>query len=159
MDPATQASFRLSLYNQTQAMPGSFEWSADREREFASTIPYYVYRLQLIARKDNSSINTWKDLRSATNDSKKRIGVLRGTKAEAYLHEMYGDDIEVVALSEEGSTGVMELVKNGQLDATVPLQELSQHLSPIPLQLLPPVVDVRELLCPAGLLGIVSQQS
>ncbi len=96
-----------------------FEWSADREREFASTIPYYVYRLQLIARKNDTSIRTWKDLRSTSDRSKKKVGVLRGTKAEAYLRETYGDDIEVVALSEEGSTGVMKLVANGQLDATV----------------------------------------
>src|SRR5262249_45022839 len=96
-----------------------FEWSAEREREFASTIPYYIYRLQLITRKDEKWIRTWQDLRARSGAGKKKVGVLRGTKAESYLRDTYGEAIDVVPLGDEGSTGVMQLVVNGQLDATV----------------------------------------
>src|SRR5262245_49929480 len=40
-----------------------YEWSEEREGEWASTIPYYIYTLQLIAHKDNASIRSWEDLR------------------------------------------------------------------------------------------------
>ena len=42
-----------------------FEWSAEREQLWSSTIPYYIYKLQLLTRADDGSINSWDDLRTA----------------------------------------------------------------------------------------------
>jgi polar amino acid transport system substrate-binding protein len=82
-----------------------YEWSPDRERKMASTIPYYVYRLQLIVAPD-SPISDWDDLRRA--------------RSGRYLEKAYTvGDIQIVALSVEGSTGLMNMVRNGKLDATV----------------------------------------
>src|SRR5438552_2562717 len=33
-----------------------YEWTPAREKEWASTIPYFVYRIQLIARRDDATI-------------------------------------------------------------------------------------------------------
>ncbi len=45
-----------------------YEWSKERERSTPSTIPYYIYKLQLMARTDDNSIRSWDDLRrSAAN--------------------------------------------------------------------------------------------
>src|SRR5215203_5058327 len=41
-----------------------FEWSEEREQLWTSTVPYYLYKLQLMSRSDDKSINSWDDLRS-----------------------------------------------------------------------------------------------
>src|SRR5262245_16195112 len=51
------------------------EWSPERDERFASTVPYYVYKLQLLVRKGDASIRNWGDLAG------KRIGVLESSAA------------------------------------------------------------------------------
>src|SRR5215510_690396 len=41
-----------------------YEWSKEREQSWSSTVPYYIYNLQLMARKDDTSIQSWDDLRA-----------------------------------------------------------------------------------------------
>jgi polar amino acid transport system substrate-binding protein len=96
-----------------------YEWSAKRDREFESTIPYYIYKLQLIVRKDENSIRGWDDLRAKPGQAKKSVSVLQGSMGQRYLEKEFGDDIELVALDATGATSAMELVVNRQLDATV----------------------------------------
>jgi polar amino acid transport system substrate-binding protein len=102
-----------------QLVLNGYEWSAKRDREFASTIPYYIYKLQLIVRKDDDSIHGWDDLRAKPGQSKKSVGVLQGSMGQRHLEKEFGDDIDLVALDANGATSVMQLVVNGQLDATV----------------------------------------
>ena len=92
-----------------------YEWTPERESKWASTIPYYIYRLQLLARKDDESIRTWDDLHSS---SRRKIGVLAGSAAQRYVKKTFGDDVEILAYT-EGVTSAMRLVEQGQLDATV----------------------------------------
>ncbi len=40
-----------------------YEWSKEREQSWSSTIPYYIYKLQLMSRKDDNTIRSWDDLR------------------------------------------------------------------------------------------------
>jgi polar amino acid transport system substrate-binding protein len=90
-----------------------YEWTPRKERAMASTIPYYVYRLQLVV-GPNSSIKSWQDLRG------KRVGVLSESAAQRYLEKEFGSGVTIVALGEEGSTGILSLVREGKkLDATV----------------------------------------
>jgi polar amino acid transport system substrate-binding protein len=96
-----------------------YEWTPDRERKLASTIPYYVYRLQLIV-APGSPIRDWDDLRHSRSGKRLKVGVLSDSAAHRYLEKTYGDrDMQIVALSVEGSTGLMGMVRNGKLDATV----------------------------------------
>ena len=95
-----------------------YEWTPQRERVMASTIPYYIYRLQLLVAAD-SPIRDWTDLRRARSGKRLKVGVLSDSAAHRYLDRTYRDDVEIVALSEEGSTGVMRMVREGQLDATI----------------------------------------
>src|SRR6185437_10860052 len=96
-----------------------YEWSAEREHKMASTIPYFVYRLQLIVAAD-SPLRDWDDLRRARSGKRLKVGVLRDSAAHRYLEKAYrADEVEVIALSIEGSTGLMGMVRNGKLDATV----------------------------------------
>jgi polar amino acid transport system substrate-binding protein len=96
-----------------------YEWFPDREAQMASTIPYFVYRLQLVVRT-GSPLAGWEDLRRKPGGQKLRVGVLVGTAAERYLKEKFADDVEIVAPdAAEGATGVMRMVELGKLDATV----------------------------------------
>jgi polar amino acid transport system substrate-binding protein len=97
-----------------------YEWSEERERETASTIPYYIYQLQLLARTDDETIKDWDDLRAKPGDPRKRVGALQGATAARYLEQKFGDTIELKKYPE--LTMVMGLVEHGQLDAT--LQDL-----------------------------------
>ena len=94
-----------------------FEWSEERERLWSSTIPYYVYKLQLMARTNDGSIKDWDDLRAQPGQLRKRVGVLQGAASERYLESRFGDTIELKKYPE--ITSVMGLVEQGLLDATV----------------------------------------
>jgi polar amino acid transport system substrate-binding protein len=95
-----------------------YEWTPQRERAMASTIPYYVYRLQLLVAR-SSPIQDWADLRGTRSGKRRKVGVLSDSAAHRYVQREYRNDVEIVALSEEGSTGVMRMVREGKLDATV----------------------------------------
>jgi polar amino acid transport system substrate-binding protein len=94
-----------------------YEWSEEREQLWSSTIPYYIYELQLMARKEDDSIRSWDDLRAAPGQPRKRVGVLLGSAAERYVESRFGDAVEVKKYPEV--TSVMGLVEQGRLDATV----------------------------------------
>jgi polar amino acid transport system substrate-binding protein len=89
-----------------------YEWSPEREKAMLSTVPYYSYRLRLIVRK-GGAVRDWSDLQPGT-----KVGVLKDSAAERYVRDNF-PGVDVVALSEEGTTGVMRLVVNGTLAATV----------------------------------------
>lgn len=94
-----------------------YEWSEERERRMASTIPYFIYKLQLLARADDPSIKNWDDLRAKPGEAKKRIGVLQGSAAQRYIEKRFGDAVDLMPYAEV--TMVMGLVEQGRLDATV----------------------------------------
>jgi polar amino acid transport system substrate-binding protein len=96
-----------------------YEWSPDRERKMTATIPYYIYRLQLIVPR-GSTLRDWDDLRRTRSGKQLKVGVLSDSAAHRYLEKAYSsNDMQIVALSVEGSTGLMNMVRNGTLDATV----------------------------------------
>jgi polar amino acid transport system substrate-binding protein len=93
------------------------EFIPDREDEFPSTVPYFVYTLRLIVGSGNQNIRTWDDLRKAKKD-KYRVGVLRGSFAQRYMEEHFGKDVDVIPTKEVDET--FQLVEDGErMDATV----------------------------------------
>src|SRR4051794_22963673 len=64
--------------NTIDVVLNGFEWSEERERSWSSTIPYYIYKLQLMARTNDASITNWDDLRVKPGEPRKRVGVLQG---------------------------------------------------------------------------------
>jgi polar amino acid transport system substrate-binding protein len=100
-----------------------YEWSPARERRMASTVPYYIASVRLMVPRDAKEgeppIASWDDLRQRGKDGRKRrVGVLRGSLTEAYLRKDFAGDVDILAYK-EGTTGAMDLVRAGQLDATV----------------------------------------
>ena len=100
-----------------QAILNGYEFTPERAEIMDATIPYYVYALQLMARKDNTRINSWTDLRGRAGGAKVKIGVLDGSAAEAYTRKFCGDSCDVVAY--DGNTDTMREVETGKLGATV----------------------------------------
>ncbi len=94
-----------------------YEWSEEREHLWSSTIPYYIYKLQLMARADHGAIKDWDDLTAKPGEPRKEVGVLQGSAAERYVESRFGDAVELKKYPEV--TSVMGLVEQGQLDATV----------------------------------------
>lgn len=62
-----------------------YEDRDDLKADFAASVPYYVYRLQLVARADDATVTGWADLAP----KKKRIGVLGGSVAFDYCNKRY----------------------------------------------------------------------
>src|SRR5262249_13653113 len=94
-----------------------YEWMPERARRMRSSVPYYVYELQLLARADAPHVERgWDWLRDLP---RKRIGVLGGSAAERYVLE-HCPGLELV--SYDRVTNAMGDVVQGRVDAT--LQDL-----------------------------------
>src|SRR6476646_7847920 len=77
-----------------------YEWSKEREQSWSSTIPYYIYNLQLMARKDDASIRSWDDLRAPRGKAHKLVGALRDSAAERYVDQTFGSAVELKGFPE-----------------------------------------------------------
>ena len=97
-----------------------YEWTETRARDYLATRPYYVYQLQLMARR-GSSIRSWADLKQPKpGGGRWTVGVLVASAADTFAAEQGGPHVEVVRF--DGATDAMTAVQNGQYDAT--LQDL-----------------------------------
>ena len=96
-----------------------YEWWPEREKAMASTVPYYICKIQLVVSPD-SPIREWADLHRDRSGKQLRIGVLSESAAHRYLAKSFTDrEVRIVDLSDEGITGVLTMVRQGKLDATV----------------------------------------
>jgi polar amino acid transport system substrate-binding protein len=94
-----------------------YEYTAQRARHYAASIPYYKFELGLCVRK-GSPIDSWATLRQpAAGGSRPRIGVLKASSADRYVTSEFGVSCEVVRF--EGVVETFKLVESGQLDASV----------------------------------------
>ena len=62
-----------------------YELTPERFELMDATIPYYIYRLQLLGRRGDSTYSSWDNLKAAPNRRSARIGVLTGSAAEGYM--------------------------------------------------------------------------
>lgn len=96
-----------------------YERTPERLRDYLCTRPYYAFGLQMMARQD-SELESWKQLRAKPDGGPWRIGVLGASQANNYLKDLVdkeGYQIEIVQY--DGNTSAMEHVATGVLDATV----------------------------------------
>ncbi|HMP78242.1 MAG TPA: ABC transporter permease subunit [Pirellulaceae bacterium] len=96
-----------------------YEWSANRAHRYGTSVPYYIYELQLLGRASDPA-ESWEDLFRLPR--KPRIAVLGGSAAQDYLQTLYPDRVDIIQY--EGATDAMrgvELALDG-LDAN--LQDL-----------------------------------
>jgi polar amino acid transport system substrate-binding protein len=95
-----------------------YEWTSERASLMEASLPYYVYGLQLLVRKDATTLTSWEDLgKSDASGAKRKAGVLTGSAAETYLRDKLGGVIDVIGY--DGNTDAMREVETGKLDATL----------------------------------------
>jgi polar amino acid transport system substrate-binding protein len=106
-----------------------YEWSEARAEQMESTLPYYVYALRLIARKDDTSLRGIQDLaKKKPNGEKRRVGVLSASAAQRWAEKELGDSAEIVVY--EGNTDALAETQNEKLDATVQDNPIASFYAP-----------------------------
>ncbi len=81
--------------------------------------PYYIYELQLLVRKSDSTLKSWNDLLVPIDGRKRRVSVLGGAAAQDYVEQFAGDQVELSLF--DGVTDALratELATDG-IDANV----------------------------------------
>ncbi len=115
---------QLLLSRRIDIVMNGYEWSEAHGRDYLATRPYYVYQLQLMARRD-SAIRGWADLKHPRpKGGRWKVGVLTSSAADQFATEQGGSEVDVVRF--DGATDAMLAVQNGQFDAT--LQDLPAAL-------------------------------
>ncbi len=85
-----------------------YEWTPTWAEGYGTTIPYYVYQLQMLVRTDDARFRTLDDLKSQRGE-KPKIAVLGGSAAERDVRRVFGDAIEIARY--DGSTDAMRSVE------------------------------------------------
>ena len=96
-----------------------FEWNPGRAERYGTSIPYYIYELQLLARVDDDSIQSWDDLLKQPTGRNRKVSLLGGAAAEDFTVAFAGDRVELALF--DGVTDAMrgtELGTDG-IDANV----------------------------------------
>jgi polar amino acid transport system substrate-binding protein len=94
-----------------------YEWTETRAHDYLSTRPYYVYQLQLMARR-GGTLRSWADIKQPKpGGGRWTVGVLVGSAADTFAAEQGGSLVEVIRF--DGATDAMLAVQNGQYDATL----------------------------------------
>jgi polar amino acid transport system substrate-binding protein len=106
----------LMLGGTIDVVLNGYELTPQRQRDYLCTRPYYMYGLQLMARR-GGPINSWADIRSQKPGAAWRAGVLSGSAAYHYLARNFSGQVELVGF--DGNTNAMERVRSGDLDITL----------------------------------------
>jgi polar amino acid transport system substrate-binding protein len=99
-----------------------FEWNSGRAARYGTSIPYYIYELQLLARVDDDSIQSWDDLLKQPASRPRRVSLLGGAAAEDYLTAFGQGQIEVALF--DGVTDAMRAAELGTDSIDANLQDL-----------------------------------
>jgi len=94
-----------------------YELNRELAEDYAVSRPYFVYRLQLLAHRDNDQMQGWADLMPRTGGPRKSVGVLGGSAAHAYMLKAFADHVDL-RINPDVAT-VMGLVQDRRMDATV----------------------------------------
>src|SRR5262249_47794886 len=79
-----------------------YELTAVHQADKLATIPYYVYDLQLVARRGDATVRSWENLTDPPDGRRKKVGVLGLSAADKYTRDRLGDRAEVVAFESVG---------------------------------------------------------
>ena len=97
-----------------------YELTGARARDFLATRPYYLYRLQLMARRDGP-VRSWADFElPRPGGGPWKVGVMGMSAADTYARKFEDANVRISVF--DGATNAMMAVRNGQIDAT--LQDL-----------------------------------
>lgn len=99
-----------------------YEWSPVRAARYGTSIPYYIYELQLLGRKGDTTLRSWNDVLEPPDAGVKRIAALSGSAAYDYLRQLGEGRVEIVHF--DGATDAMRAVETGVDGIDANLQDL-----------------------------------
>lgn len=76
-----------------------FEWNSGRAERYGTSIPYYIYELQLLARKDDDSIQSWEDLINQPAGRPRKVSLLGGAAAEDFTNAFAAEHKTTIELA------------------------------------------------------------
>ena len=106
----------LLLGRSTDCILNGIELTAQRNRDYRCSRPYYAYALQLLARRD-SPLAAFEQLLTTAPRGRWQVGVLTGSAAEIFMRSRH--DLAVDVIGYDGTIDSMEQLKTGVLDAAV----------------------------------------
>ncbi len=112
------------------AVINGYELTGARARDYLATRPYYVYQLQLMARRDGP-VRSWADFElPRPGGGPWEVGVLGMSAGDAYARRFAGANVRVRIF--DGATTAMIAVRNGQIDATLQDLPAARHYAARP---------------------------
>lgn len=108
----------MLLSRRIDVVLNGYELTPEHAASMQPSMPYYVYELALLARKDDGRIAGFDTLRTSRSD-KLAIGTLTGSAADRYTRELCEKSGACEVRSYDGSTDAMREVETKKLDATV----------------------------------------
>jgi len=99
-----------------------YEWTPVWAERFGTTIPYYVYELQMLVRGQDDRWRDLDDLGARPAGRKARVAVLGGSAAEHEVRRRYGGAVELVLY--DGNTDALRAVELGLDGVDATLQDL-----------------------------------
>ncbi len=98
-----------------------YEWKETWAERYCTSIPYYVYELQMLVRQGDPRFTQWDDLQRAP-ERKHRVAVLGGSAAETFLRSRFPTSTEAVLF--DGNTDGMRAAELGIDGVDATLQDL-----------------------------------
>ncbi|HEX5135364.1 MAG TPA: ABC transporter substrate-binding protein/permease [Planctomycetota bacterium] len=102
-----------------------YEWTPDRVLAMEATAPYYVYALQLLARK--GALGSWDELRTGAT---RKVGCLTGSAAHELMEKLAEEGAPIEVVGYDGNTDAMKHVETGNLDATLQDTPIASFYAP-----------------------------
>jgi polar amino acid transport system substrate-binding protein len=103
-----------------------YEWTPDRVLAMEATAPYYVYALQLLAKK-GGKVSSWDDLKRG---GPWKVGCLTGSAADELMHKLAEEGAPLEVIGYDGNTDAMQHVETGNLDATLQDTPIASFYAP-----------------------------
>lgn len=113
---------------QIDILTNGYEWTPERARQLEASLPYYIYGLRMLVRREETRLHDWPELAGLNGQRKWRAGVLGDSAAEFWLAKTYPQTVEIVKY--EDSTTAMRDVAEGTLDLTVADTPIVQFFAP-----------------------------
>ena len=105
-----------------------YEWTAERAAHMRASVPYYVYGVRMMVKRDDPRIRDWRDLATPPPGRKWRAAVLGDSAGEFHLQRAFAETVEITRFDD--STTSMKEVAEGTMDLTVADTPIVQFFAP-----------------------------
>ncbi|MEY3172522.1 MAG: Inner rane amino-acid transporter permease protein YecS, partial [Planctomycetota bacterium] len=99
-----------------------YEWTEVRAAHYGTSVPYYIYELQLLGRRSDQKLRSLADLLETDDGQPVVVSALTGSAAETWIKQFGGDRVRVAGF--DGVTDAMKAVELGQDGIRANLQDL-----------------------------------